>query len=39
VEVRETRPDIAAVSLRVAVAQILEWDSNGHDLQSARSTD
>lgn len=38
VEVRETRPDIAADSLRAAVAQILEWDSNGHDLGSARST-
>ncbi len=31
-EMLETRPDIAAESLRAAVTQILEWDSKSHDL-------
>jgi D-glycero-D-manno-heptose 1,7-bisphosphate phosphatase len=36
-ERHETRPDIAADSLRAVVTRILEWDSNSHDLCSAYS--
>jgi D-glycero-D-manno-heptose 1,7-bisphosphate phosphatase len=39
VELWETRPDIVANNLRAVVTQILGWDSNSHDLWSARSTD
>lgn len=38
VEKHETRPDVVADSVRVAVTQILEWDSNHHGLWSARPT-